>query len=394
MLEKTRVAKSTPARGRALVVDDQPAHCLLLKRLLEEQGFDVILAVNGQDAINQFQRHRPGIVFMDVIMPVLDGYQAARMIKSLPQGRFTPIIFLTCLDDPQDLKKCIEAGGNDFLSKPINQVVLNARILASERTRDLYATLREQRQSLNQLLATEQENKRLAQQVLDHALSARWIERPEIKLIRRPACEFSGDIALSAPLPDGGWRVFLADFTGHGLAAAICSLPASELFYKMTLQGSAQTQLLEELNSMLCKLLPDDRFLAAVCVDLSRSKDSLTLWSGGMPPCTLVVDGAVSTLAAFGLPLGVESDYDYSQSQHHLTLPVGGRLLMMSDGFQEAMDHQGSILTPGDDYTQFIAQWARLETDLESLVTQALGQPCRDYPPSDDVTVIEWDLQQ
>jgi len=383
-----------PSRGTALVVDDQPAHCLLLKRLLEAQGFEVILASNGAEGVDQFQEHCPEIVFMDVLMPVTDGYEAARRIKSLPNGRFTPMIFLTCLDDPQDLKKCIEAGGDDFLSKPFNKVVLKARILALERTRKLYQSLREQHQALTSYTKAEEANMGLAHQVFSHAMTARNIRPPGVLIASYPVAYFSGDLVLCSLLPQGGLRLLVADFTGHGLAAAICSLPVSEIFHTRSASGASQVALLEEVNRMLCQLLPDDRFMAAAIIDVAQDCQSLTFWSGAMPASLLLQGDDLEPLPSKGLPLGVLESYDFRADQIALKCQPTSRILMMSDGLQEMRTAQGELLYETSLYSQLLEFWKQPGSDAHSLAKEALLTLEQDEWLKDDLTLVELDFSQ
>ena len=93
--------------GKALIVDDEKTNRLILKSLLSKQGYQTIEAVNGQEAIDLFNQENPSIIFMDVMMPVLDGYEATRQIKAASANRFVPVIFLTAMSDEEALAQCI-----------------------------------------------------------------------------------------------------------------------------------------------------------------------------------------------------------------------------------------------------------------------------------------------
>jgi len=106
-------------RWRVLIAEDRPENRLLLRRMLEPVGFDVIEAVDGLDAISRFQDGRPDLVFMDIRMPRLDGREATRRIKATPQGARTPVIAITAhaLDDER--REILAAGCDGFLRKPV-----------------------------------------------------------------------------------------------------------------------------------------------------------------------------------------------------------------------------------------------------------------------------------
>jgi putative two-component system response regulator len=115
-------------RPLVLVVDDQDSARQGLMKLLAHEGYGVTSATNGVDAIEAVVREQPDLVLMDVMMPELNGFDACRQLKSQPATRLTPIVLITALHDSQDRIRGIEAGADDFLSKPISFDELRARV--------------------------------------------------------------------------------------------------------------------------------------------------------------------------------------------------------------------------------------------------------------------------
>ena len=130
---------------RALVVDDTVTNRQILQVFLKKLGFLVELAANGVQAIEVFERTRPDLVLMDVMMPVMDGYEATRRIKTLSGERWVPVIFLSALDKEENLVAGLNAGGDDYLPKPINFVVLDAKLRSVRRALLLQKALEENR---------------------------------------------------------------------------------------------------------------------------------------------------------------------------------------------------------------------------------------------------------
>ena len=128
-----------------LVADDNPADRMILRRLVERLGHQVHEAEHGQQAVELFALHSPDIVLLDALMPTMDGFEAARRIKLHAGEDLVPIIFLTSLTETGALVKCLEAGGDDFLTKPYNPVILEAKIRAFRRMREMHQTLQSQR---------------------------------------------------------------------------------------------------------------------------------------------------------------------------------------------------------------------------------------------------------
>ena len=374
----------------ALVVDDQPIQRIILHDLLSNIGYEVIDACNGVEAIETFTTRQPDMIFMDVMMPVMDGLEAARKIKSTETGRFIPIIFLTALTDPSDIKECIEAGGDDFLPKPVNPDVLKTRIIALERICDLYNLLYQEHTLLLKYIEKERKNNHLAKRVLDHALLSRRTNDEGVYLFNRAAETFSGDILLNARMPSGKLRILLGDFTGHGLASAMVSLPVSEIFQSMTSRDLDQTALLAEINKKLCRLLPDDRFMAATLVDIDPSKNELIIWSGGMPDSLLLNDQEEGfKISGKGVALGIIDDYNFSPDQVRMNFVHMSRLLILSDGFQDLRNKDGLTMKKSEHYQSFLNAWRLPGSCLVTLVEEFLQKHCEGQPLDDDVSLVE-----
>ena len=118
---------------RVLAVDDSAANRQVLKVFLVRLGFEVMLAENGAEAVEKFAVNQPDIVLMDVMMPVMDGYEATRRIKAVSARRWVPVVFLSALDKEENLVAGLEAGGDDYLPKPINFTILDAKLRSVSR---------------------------------------------------------------------------------------------------------------------------------------------------------------------------------------------------------------------------------------------------------------------
>jgi cyclic di-GMP phosphodiesterase len=114
--------------GRILVVDDVPANIALLKSLLVRAGHDVLVASNGEDALQLITRECPDLVLMDVLMPRMNGFEVCQEVKRQPATRLIPVVLITALNDVEDRIKGIKAGADEFLSKPFNVHELKARV--------------------------------------------------------------------------------------------------------------------------------------------------------------------------------------------------------------------------------------------------------------------------
>ncbi|MCU7874213.1 MAG: SpoIIE family protein phosphatase [Candidatus Thiodiazotropha sp. (ex Lucinoma borealis)] len=369
--------------GLALIVEDEITNRMILKALLKKRGYKVIEAENGANAIQLFQQHGPDIIFMDVMMPVMDGYEAAAKIKQLSGDHFVPIIFLTAMSDEDALARCVEVGGDDFLSKPYSFTVLSAKVKAMERIRILHRDTR-------MLYSRMQRDEEIAEQVFSGAVIAGNVALEHIRSLLRPASVFSGDLMLTAFAPSHDLHVLLGDFTGHGLAAALGALPTSEVFRSMTAKGFAPQQILFAINNKLHNLLPTGMFLAAQFVKIDHLLDQIMIINCGMPDCYLIEKNSMrikERIVSQSLPLGIAPDIDLKDEFHHLRVEEGDRVILATDGVTEARNSQGELFGQkrfihainGSHAHAYILD--KLAIDLEAF--------CQDAPQDDDISVVE-----
>jgi class 3 adenylate cyclase len=138
--------------GTILIADDNRVNRLLLGRGLEQQGHTVVFAEHGRDALDLLRDRQFDLLLLDVVMPELDGYEVLAELKLDPRLRDIPVVMTSSLDELESVVKCVEMGAEDYLTKPINPVLLNARIGASlEKKR-----LRDQQRELISKFATKE----------------------------------------------------------------------------------------------------------------------------------------------------------------------------------------------------------------------------------------------
>ena len=129
---------------RILAVDDVPTNLDILRMRLESQGYEVITAADGEEALARVRDHDPDLVLLDIMMPKLDGIGALKQIKKDAGSRFLPVILVTAKVDTRDVVAGLEAGGDDYLTKPFEQAALMARVRSLLRVKELHDKVHEQ----------------------------------------------------------------------------------------------------------------------------------------------------------------------------------------------------------------------------------------------------------
>ncbi|MFN6941168.1 MAG: response regulator, partial [Parvibaculum sp.] len=114
--------------ARVLIVDDVPANLKLLDAKLTAEYFDVLKASSGLEALEKAKDEQPDIILLDVMMPGMDGFEVCRRLKAMPETEHIPVVMVTALDQPKDRVQGLEAGADDFLTKPLNDLALFARV--------------------------------------------------------------------------------------------------------------------------------------------------------------------------------------------------------------------------------------------------------------------------
>ena len=371
-----------PAKS-ALIVDDELSNRVILKSLLKKVGYSVIQAENGAQALALFRSERPDIVFMDVMMPVMDGHEAVRRMREIQCSKFVPIIFLTALTDESVLAQCIEVGGNDFLTKPFSHMLLRAKVAAMERISRLHA-------KLGNLYAQMKQDEEIAERVFSGAVVTDNVAMEHLRTLLQPAAIFSGDVLLSAYGASGDLNIMLGDFTGHGLAAAIGALPVSETFRAMTQKGFPPAQILAGINRKLHKLLPSGMFFAVQFVSLDHNLEHLVVFNCGMPDLLLINGRSGEIKQHFvsnNLPLGILADVAYEETMQPFPIEQGDRVLLVSDGVLEARspDNEYFGQTRLDDAVRNATSPSR----VIDAISASLQVFCRDAPQDDDISLAD-----
>ncbi len=372
-----------------LIVDDDAVNRIVLKGMLLKNGYGVLVAGNGREAIEMFRKEQPDLILMDIMMPEMDGYEATAIIKQEAGDNFVPIMFLTALTDDAALARCVESGGDDFLSKPYNPIVLNAKIDALLRTRQIY---HEKKNEHEALLIREEEIAQdldIAERILSKISKEEAFDVSNINYYLSPMEQLNGDIIITANKPDGSKIYLLGDFTGHGLGAAIGGLIVFDVFKAMASKGFAMDAIISELNRKLREILPVGRFLAAGIVELYPEYATASIWNGGLPDIYICKNqkGKIRNIKSSHLPLGVLDSNELDTTPEIVRIDHGDQILLYSDGLIEAENGNGEFFGT-ERLEKFLIEndvpeklFSRLLIDVEEFT--------RGCPQRDDLSILE-----
>jgi CheY-like chemotaxis protein/anti-sigma regulatory factor (Ser/Thr protein kinase) len=377
---------------RILVVDDDSLTRFLLMHMLEEAGYtDCFEAECGQEAIQLAEKIKPDLVLLDVLMPDIDGYEVAPVLKKMSGDIYLPIIFITALDDQEDLAKCLEVGGDDFAPKPFDRTILIAKIRAHARTRLLSIRASYQNQELEYFRNGVEREHSIVEHIFSNALKRNKKASKFFDFRLAPASSFNGDLFLTEPSPSGGLCFLVGDFTGHGLASAIGALPVAKAFQAMAIKGVAIPEMAATINDTLLSLLPGDMFFAAIIGEINSDGTKLTIFNGGMPDMMVISpDGQVKKrFASLHMALGILDNIEFEDDSEHYEAQIGDRLLGYSDGVIELTNDEEKML--GEDA---VMNWLQEEPSIEiNALSQKLDTFRGKAEQLDDITLVSYTCQ-
>lgn len=326
---------------KILVIDDDPAVLILLKRMLARQGYEVVAATNGQQGIELANTNHPALIICDWMMPGLSGIEVCQYIKAEPKLSTTFFILLTSLDSVADRVKGLDAGADDFISKPIEQNELQARVRAGLRLHQLSRDLQTQKQML------EDELNEAAGYV--RSLLPSPMQQPltiDYRFI--PSLQLGGDCFDYYWLDPDYLALYLLDAAGHGLKATLPSISVLNLLRSRALQNLnyyQPSEVLRALNETFQMNYQNDKYFTIWYGVYNRVKRQLIYSSAGHPPGILVSGNTTSTevklLRTPGMPVGMFPDAKYVDG--FCSIEDNSALYLFSDGAYEITTSNGKL---------------------------------------------------
>ncbi|MGL4486893.1 MAG: PP2C family protein-serine/threonine phosphatase [Yersinia sp. (in: enterobacteria)] len=335
-----------------LVVDDSASYRFLLVNLLKKWGFSVFEAENGQDALAILDNNAINMVISDWEMPVMDGVKLCTTIRKHYSDRYIYLVLITVRQSVEDLIAGLDAGADDFLSKPVNQSELRARLHAGERILMLEATLDARNQKLAQAYQQIEADLQSAAKLQRSVLPAEklMVSGFQAEWMFMPSAYVSGDLLSFFQLGTGHIGFYSIDVAGHGVSAAMLSLSVARQFLNgravdNLLISPADTpsgyrinpphQVVAELNRRFC-IENDDiaSYFTLIYGVIDVQTATGVLCQAGHPSPFIVSDsGRITPIGNGGAPVGLIDSMDYQDTA--FSLASGDRLYLFTDGIVE-----------------------------------------------------------
>ena len=322
-----------------LIVDDNPTNVEILRARLAASRYAIITAPDGEAGLRMAREHLPDLVLLDIMMPKMDGIAVCRHIKSDPALPFMPVILVTAKAESKDIVAGLEAGGDEYLTKPVDQRALVSRVKSMLRIKELHDKVIEQSAQL-----------KLQMETATKIQSLFWPRMPELGAGSHvwgasvPAAYVGGDIYDVIALPDDSVLAYVADVSDKGVPAALIMAALST---RIRSEAQAQhdiSRLAESINRSAYQLMAEEGFFATIA--LARywpgTGKMETLLGGHLPPLWIGAGGVRAVTCPGGMSLGATPDARYQKSE--IRLNPGDSVLFYTDGVIEAQNESTELL--------------------------------------------------
>jgi sigma-B regulation protein RsbU (phosphoserine phosphatase) len=389
---------ATDKKFTILAVDDTPENLDVVKGILAK-NYVVKVAINGPMALKIAEKQTPDLILLDVMMPGMDGHEVCRRLKANPETRDVPVIFLTAMDQTSDEAQGFSLGAADYIAKPVNPPILEARVqthLALKESMDelqkAYGIIKVQKDRMEEELNIGRDIK-MSMLPLDFPA---FPDRDEFSIhaLLKPAREVGGDFYDFFFINPDEICLVVGDVSGKGVPAALFMAVTKTMIKTRAMDDPSPASIVTRVNDEMSEDNPSSMFVTlffAICN--VRTGECRYTNAGHNPPYIQRQAGNREVLdQRHGPIIGALEGLAYKED--HVQLQKGDQLLIFTDGVTEAMDPHGAL------YTE-----ARLEAFLEntafdtveSLIKGSLDTVekfAAEADQADDITLLAFSLEK
>lgn len=370
-----------------LVVDDMALMRQMIGMCLNRGGFENIrYASDGDEALEAIEENVPDILILDLNMPRVSGYEVCRTLRSDKRYESLPILVQSASETPEERVEVFRAGATDFVSKPINQPELLARVQMHLENKFLIHSLTDFRERMRGELVLARE---MQESLLPETKSIGELEEitgTKIEQYYQASFELGGDLWGCWELPDDRIGVFVLDIAGHGVGAALNTFRVHATMGRFQKSLQDPETFLTELNKDLQPHFPMGQFATMFYYTLNYKTGELVYAGAGAPRPMVVGKEGVRLLDSVGVPVGVIREPGYEN--HTDQLKPGESLFCYSDVLIEAVQPNGDFL--GEEGLVEWVEEIEKEGNRENLVSKLLWRFFDSQPQAlpDDLTAV------
>ena len=386
---------------KILVVDDNVVNRKLLFSILKKEGYELLEASDGEEAIEVAVQGQPDLILLDIMMPKKDGYEVCRELKSDERFAAVPIIFLSAKAETKDKIKGLELGGADYVTKPFDRGEVVARCHAQLKIRDLTKRLTLANRDLLEKQRLIDEDLKAAAEIQRSLLPQEYpnVDIMDVAWKFMPCQSIGGDIFNLIRLDEDNWGIYMVDVSGHGVPSALVAVSVTQMMHssksvilKRSIDHPPHYQIVAppEVLDKLDREYPIERFdkffTITYIVLNGQSKRILYSNAAHPPPVLLHPDGTLEFLDKGGTIIGMGGALPFEGGENQLR--AGDKLFIYTDGIVEYQDEDGNFY--GED--RFFDEMKRLKDEPISSMIDGVIASVMDFgknnEPQDDISLL------
>ena len=331
-------AETTNAAERVvLIVDDEPVNLQVLVNHLSVAGYGVLTAGSAREALDVLKSKKiPDLVLLDVMMPEISGFDLCSMLRERFSHYELPIIIVTAKKGRDDIIRGLQAGADDYITKPFDR---NELLLRVKNYLDLKTAAEERRELslINHELTIARDIQRLL-----FVKQAPQVENISVHTLYRPVGTIGGDFYDFHVIDRDRMGILIADVAGHGVPAALIGAMLKAVFYMLKEDARNPSVLLQRINTIFCEHSYGLFISANYTVIDARAKRVISSNAGHWPPIIIERDGGgLRKIFSRGKVLGFDREAEYAEAEAEIT--GGDRIIFYTDGLVECRNPAGDL---------------------------------------------------
>jgi len=381
--------------NRILIVDDEKTVILQVMSLLKSFGYQTDFIPNPKLVVRKLASAKYDLILLDINMPDVDGISVLWHLKDHDEYRDIPVIMMTGDTNEQTLETCFELGANDYITKPIQQLVLKARVKSAIEKQEFIAQLDKHNREIDQSISYA---KNIQNAVLPTAQNIRK-HIPKLFVLYRPKDVVSGDFYWFAKV-DNKWILASVDCTGHGVPGAFMSMIGNSYLRQIVEHDKVlePDQVLRQLNQRIFWALQqrDNRGIdgmdMALCV-IDPSKKQLH-FAGALQPLIYFEDGELHQIKGSKFPVGGAQNFAKRQYDKHTVNYTSNTVFyIFSDGFADQFGGEKKRKFMSRRFRHLLSEIHQAPLSEQKIrLEEQLDQWKGDIPQVDDILVLGFQL--